>query len=157
VKVLIVYETKYGNTKKAAEVIGKEIESAGNEINVVKVSDVKTEELKDYEAFVIGSPTHAGSHVGSIKKFINLLSDSSFDGKKIAVFDTHTGSGGEGSGGGLLKKAKQKMEKQIQKQAPKLEKIINGLQVAVKGMKGPLIDGELDRCKEFAKKIASNL
>jgi len=34
---------------------------------------------------------------------------------------------------------------------------VNGLQVAVEGIKGPLIEGELDKCKEFGKEIAKNL
>lgn len=47
-----------------------------------------------------------------------------------------------------MRRAVKKMEKQIQKN-PNLKKIINGLQVAVKGIKGPLIEGELDKYKEF--------
>ena len=48
----------------------------------------------------------------------------------------------------VIKGQVKKMEKQIQKN-PNLKKIINGLQVAVKGIKDPLIEGELDKCKEF--------
>ena len=47
-----------------------------------------------------------------------------------------------------MRRAVKKMEKQIQKN-PNLKKIINGLQVAVKGIKGPFIEEELDKCKEF--------
>ena len=75
----------------------------------------------------------------------------------MVVFDTHIGPGGENSGGGMLKKAVKKMEKQIQQKTPKLKKLTSGLQVAVKGMKGPLVDGELERCKAFGKEILSKL
>ncbi|MHA2127977.1 MAG: flavodoxin family protein [Promethearchaeota archaeon] len=151
-KVLIVYETKYGNTKKAAETIGEVIKEAGNEVTVVKVDAVEMDTIKDYGAFVIGSPTYASYQARSIKKFISSLTVET--GTKIAVFDTHTGDGV--STGGAMRRAVKKMEKQIQKN-PNLEKIMPGLKVAVKGIKGPLIDGELEKCRAFAKEIADNL
>ena len=151
-KVLIVYETKYGNTKKAAEAVGESIKEAGNEITVMKVDAVEMDTVKDYSAIVVGSPTYASNQARSIKKFISSL--SGLEDTKIVVFDTHTGDGK--STGGLMRRAVKKMEKQIEK-APNLKKIMNGLQVAVKGIKGPLIDGELDKCKEFGKEIASKL
>ena len=151
-KVLIVYETKYGNTKKAAETMGDVIKEAGNDVAVVKVDAVERESIKDYKAIVIGSPTYASSQAKSIKKFISSLDVET--GTKIVVFDTHSGDGI--NTGGPMRRAVKKMEKQIDKN-PNLEKIMNGLQVAVKGIEGPLIDGELEKCKTFAKQIAENL
>ncbi|MFX1345081.1 MAG: flavodoxin family protein [Promethearchaeota archaeon] len=151
-KVLIVYETKYGNTKKAAETIGEVIKEVGNDITVVKVNTVEMDTIKEYDAIVIGSPTYAGSQARSIKKFISSLSVK--PDTKIVVFDTHTGDGI--TTGGVMRRAVKKMEKQIQKNQ-NLKKIMNGLQVAVKGIKGPLVEGELEKCKVFAKEIAKNL
>lgn len=151
-KVLIVYETKYGNTKKAAETMGDVIKEAGNDVTIMKVDAVESERVKDYEALVIGSPTYASSQAKSIKKFISSLDVDA--GTKIVVFDTHSGDGI--NTGGPMRRAVKKMEKQIEKN-PNLEKIMNGLQVAVKGIEGPLIDGELEKCKAFAKKIVENL
>jgi flavodoxin len=151
-KVLIVYETKYGNTKKAAETIGEVIKDAGNEVIIMKVDAVEMDSINGYGAIVIGSPTYASNQARSIKKFISSLNVDA--GTKIVVFDTHTGDGI--STGGVMRRAVKKMEKQIQKN-PNLNKIVNGLQVAVKGIKGPLIEGELDKCKEFAKEIVKNL
>ncbi|MFW9882175.1 MAG: flavodoxin family protein, partial [Candidatus Thorarchaeota archaeon] len=151
-KVLIVYETRYGNTKRAAETIGEVIKETGNDITVVKVDAVVMDTIKDYDAIVIGSPTYAGSQARSIKKFISSLAVQ--PNTKIVVFDTHIGDGI--TSGGIMRRAVKKMEKQIQKN-PNLKKIVNGLQVAVKGIKGPLIEGELEKCKAFAKEIAKNL
>ena len=151
-KVLIVYETKYGNTKKVAETIGEAIKEEGNEITVAKVDAVEMDTVKDYEAIVIGSPTYASSQAGSIKKFISSLIVE--PDTKIVVFDTHSGDGI--STGGVMRRAVKKMEKQIQKN-PNLKKIMNGLQVAVNGIKGPLIEGELEKCEAFGKEIAKNL
>ena len=108
--------------------------------------------IKNYGAIVIGSPTYASSQAKSIKKFITSLSVE--EDVNIVVFDTHTGDGK--STGGIMRRAVKKMEKQIEKN-PKLKKVMGGLQVAVKGIKGPLIDGELDKCKEFGKELAKKL
>ena len=151
-KVLIVYETKYGNTQKCAETIGEVLKSSGNEVSVIKVDAVKMDSIKDYGAFVIGSPTYASSPAKSIKKFISSLTVE--PGTKIVVFDTHSGDGINTKG--PMRKAMEKMEKQIQKNS-NLTKIMSGLKVAVNGIKGPLVEGELEKCKAFAKEIAEKL
>ncbi len=103
-KILVVYETKYGNTKKAAETISEGIKEEGNETDIVHVNDVEKESIKDYDAIIIGSPTYVGSHAKSIKKFISSLSVEG--DMKIVVFDTHTGDGK--STGGMMRKAVKK-------------------------------------------------
>ena len=151
-KVLIVYETKYGNTQKCAETMGEVLKASGNDITVSKVDAVEMNSISDYGAIVVGSPTYASSQAKSIKKFISSLAVE--PGTKIVVFDTHSGDGMTTSG--PMRKAMEKMEKQIAKN-PNLMKIMGGLKVAVNGIKGPLVDGELEKCKAFAKEISEKL
>jgi flavodoxin len=151
-KVLIVYETKFGNTQKCAEAMGEVLKDSGNEITVIKVDAVERESVKDYGAIVVGSPTYASSQARSIKKFISSLAVE--PGTKIVVFDTHSGDGV--TTGGAMRRAMEKMEKQIAKN-PNLTKIMGGLKVAVNGIKGPLVEGELEKCKAFAGEIAEKL
>ena len=150
-RVLIVYESKYGNTKKVAETIGEGIIEEGNEPDVTHVKEVEEETVKDYDIILIGSPTYVGSHAKSIKKFIKSLVNLPLEGKSFAVFDTHMG----GKGGGFLRNAVKKMEEQIIKTIPSLKKVTSGLAVEVKGFKGPIADGELPNCKNFGRKICS--
>ena len=152
-KVIIVYKTKFGNTKKAAEAIGEGLAEGGHDIVLKNVDEINVDEIKDVDMLVIGSPTYAGSHARSIKKFINKLSEINLEGKSIAAFDTHS-SGGDGK---FLRKAVFKMEKQILKKIPGIKKVMDGLQVGVHGIEGPLIDGELEKCKEYGKNLASQL
>jgi len=56
-----------------------------------------------------------------------------------------------------LEKAVKKMEKQIGEKAPGLKLLAPGLSVRVDGMKGPITQGELPRCKDFGVKIANLL
>ncbi len=59
--------------------------------------------------------------------------------------------------GGDFEKAVKKMEKRIGEKVPALKLITSGLSIKVDGMKGPITDGELPKCKEFGKKIANLL
>jgi len=54
-------------------------------------------------------------------------------------------------------KAVKKMEKQITEKAPGLKLLAPGLSIRVDGMKGPITQGELPRCKDFGVKIATQL
>jgi len=149
--VLVVYETKFGNTKQAAETIAegmKEVEQINTE--VINVNDVDYSKVRDFDAIIIGSPTWAGNCTDTIKNFIKELVGLSLSEKFYAVFDTNTGLP-------LLSKAVKKMEKRIGKQIPSLRKILPGLPIRVKGTKGPIVEGELPKCQNFGKEIALNL
>ena len=149
--MLIVYETKFGNTKKAAETIAEGIKE-GEQIKteVINVNDVDYSKVKDFDAIIIGSPTWAGNCTDTIKNFVDGLAELSLNGKFYAVFDTNSGIP-------LLSKAVKKMEKLISKKLPSFKKILPGLPVRVKGTKGPIVEGELPKCQNFGKEIALNL
>ncbi|MFX1391862.1 MAG: flavodoxin family protein [Promethearchaeota archaeon] len=148
-KVLIVYYTKYGNTKKVAELIAEGIAStAGNEVKVKNVNDVNPKNKASYDLILIGSPNHFGRHVGSIKKFIDKLPGSQLKVKGYAVFDTYILADFE--------KAVKKMEKQISEVMPDLTKASSGLSIKIEGKgtsKGPITNEDLPKCKEFGARL----
>jgi len=49
------------------------------------------------------------------------------------------------------------MEERIGEQVPGLRLITPGLGIKVSGMNGPLADGELPKCVDFGKKLATQL
>jgi len=67
----------------------------------------------------------------------------------FAVFDTYIK--------GDFEKAVKKMEKKINEKVPELKQIASGLSIKVQGMKGPILEEELPKCKDFGKKIANQL
>jgi NAD(P)H dehydrogenase (quinone) len=78
-KVLVIYYSRSGNTKKMAEVIGESINKAGVKTVVKDLKSTLVDELPGYDAILIGSPTYYGSMSAEIKK---LLDDSvKFHGK----------------------------------------------------------------------------
>ena len=149
--MLVVYETKFGNTKKAAETIAEGMKEGEQiETEVLNVNDVDYSKVRDYDAIIIGSPTWAGNCTDTIKKFVDELAGLSLNEKFYAVFDTNSGIP-------LLSKAVKKMEKLISKKLPSFKKILPGLPVRVKGTKGPIVEGELPKCQNLGKEIAIKL
>lgn len=149
-RALIVYESKYGNTKLAAEKIAEGMsEISGGEAMLIEVKKVDLGQIARYDVILVGSPNHMGQATSSIRKFIDKLGELNLEGKQAAVFDTYQG--------GDFEKAVKKMEKQIGQKAPALKLIAPGLSIRVDRMKGPISDGELPKCKEFGAMIATRM
>jgi len=147
-KVLIVFDTKHGNTQQCAELIADGINSVeGNETEVVNVKDFELSENITYDLILIGSPNHVGSHVKSIKKFIKNLSSANVKASSFATFDTYMSKDFE--------KAVKKMEKQISENLPNSTMALPGLSIKVGGMKGPIVEEDLSKCKKFGIKLAT--
>ena len=150
-KVIVVYESKYGNTKLVAETIiegmreAKRIETVLSELKEVDLGKILA-----YDVILVGSPNHFGGPTSDIRKFIDKLGKLPLEGKLFAVFDTYLGKG-------FFEKAVKKMEKRINEKVPELKQIVPGLSIRVQGMRGPIIEGELPKCKEFGNKIATEI
>ena len=149
-KAIVVYESKYGDTKRVAEAIAEGMrEVPGVEAVLNEVKEVELDKLTEFDAILVGSPNHMGSATKGIRKFIDELGRLSPGVKLGAVFDTYIGRDFE--------KAVKKMEKQIGEKVPGLKLAAPGLSIKVEGMKGPISEGELPKGKEFGVKMASQL
>lgn len=149
-KVFVVYDTKYGNTKLVAEEIVNGIEDVGGiETAIGYVKEVDIEEVAGSDAILIGAPNHMGGPSWTIGGFIDKLGRVNLKAKGFAVFDTYAGTDFE--------KAVKKMEERINRKIPGLKQIAPGLSIKVQGMKGPLVEGELPKCREFGKRIANQI
>jgi len=149
-RVIVVYESKYGNTKRVAETIIEGMgESEGIETVLSELKKIDIEKILDYDVILIGSPNHWGGPTRGVKKFIDKLGKLSIKEKLYAVFDTYLGKDFE--------KAVKKMEKRIDERVPGLKQIAPGLSIRVQGMKGPILEVELPKCREFGSRIASQI
>jgi len=150
-RVIIVYESKYGNTKLVAETIAEGMrEVEGVETVVSEVKEVDLKKIPDYDAILLGSPTHIGEPTRGIKKFIDKLGKLPLEGKFFAAFGTYLL-------GKSFEQATKKLEKRISEKVPGSKLAAPGLSIRVEGMKGPISEGELPKCKEFGNKIATQL
>ena len=124
-------------------------EVEGIETVLGELKEVDLNKVPDYDAILIGSPNHFGGPTRGPKKFIDKLGKLPLKEKMFAVFDTYFR--------GDFEKAAKKMEKRINEKAPGLKQIAPGLSIKVQGVKGPIVEGELPKCKEFGNKIANQL
>ncbi|MEM2739408.1 MAG: flavodoxin domain-containing protein [Candidatus Bathyarchaeia archaeon] len=96
-KILIVYYSRTGNTKRLAEVFAEALKGEGVEVDLKPVSGVKPEDLEAYDGIAIGSPTYYGLMASEVKKLIDdsVKIHGRLDGKVGAAF---TSAGGYSTG-----------------------------------------------------------
>jgi len=147
-KALVIYDSQFGNTEQIAKAIGGAL---GAEAKVVKVGEVSAADIVPYSYIIIGSPTQGGRQTMAIKTFLENLPADALKGKRFAAFDT---------------RFKNVFAKVFGYAAPRIESAIKakgGNTTAqpqgffVKGTKGPLLDGELERAATWAKAIAAGV
>ena len=95
-KAIVIYYSRSGNTKEMAQIIANAIKEADLQIDCKSVNDVKAEDLLNYDAIVIGSPTYYGHMAGPIKQlFDDIVSfHGKLDGKVGAAFTSSANIGG---------------------------------------------------------------
>jgi len=152
VKVFVVYDSKYGNTKKVAEEIVEGLKEVGGiETSISYVKEADLEGVADADALIVGAPNHMGNPSMAIKKFIDKLAKLNLKAKGIAFFDTYYAKKKN------FEKALKKMEKRVNTKRPDLKLIMPGLSIKVNDVSGPIAEGELPKCRDFGRKIASQL
>ena len=95
-KVYVVYWTQSGNTQEMAEAVGKGIEGAGKEAQVISVSDVSADVLKDASAFALGCPAMGAEELeeGEMEPFVSEV-EKFASGKTIGLFGSYGWGDGE--------------------------------------------------------------
>jgi menaquinone-dependent protoporphyrinogen IX oxidase len=155
-KGIVVYDTSYGNTKKIAETIAETLKESGIEIDLFYAKDVKKLNAKDYDFLALGSPTKFGTMSFTIKFFLGKVKSEEWMNKPFAAFDTENPENFERA------RAENKEWSAAEKIAEKLrEKKMNQLLPVLKalviGQKGPIVEGEIDRTKDYASQLAARL
>lgn len=93
-KVLVGYYSRTGTTEKMAEYIGEGIRITGNNAELKKISEIKSEEdLKAYDGFVFGCPTYHRDLTEGMKRFLFLAEKANLTGKMGGAFGSYTHSG----------------------------------------------------------------
>jgi len=71
-KVLVVYDSRTGNTERMATAVADgAMQVKGTEVVVLKVDKAKMQDLIDSDAIILGSPTYYGNMSGKMKSFID--------------------------------------------------------------------------------------
>ena len=155
-KGTVVYDTSYGNTKKIAETIADTLKESGIEVDLFDVKNVKKLSGKDYDFFVLGSPTKFGTMSFTTKFFLGKVKSEEWMNKPFAAFDTENPENVEKSR--IENKEWSAAEKIAEKlREKKMNQLLPVLKTLVLGQKGPLVEGEVDRTKDYARQLAAKL
>ena len=93
-KVLVVYNTRRGETKAIADLIAEGIRFEGAEAKVVNVTDVKKEaDIEGYDGYVFGSATYHGEMMQGMKTMLFLTENVDLEGKAGGSFGAFGWSG----------------------------------------------------------------
>jgi len=80
VKAIVVYESKYGNTKLAAESVVEGLNQvSGTEVKLAELNDVDLTQIGEFDMVLVGSPNHIGRATRSIRKFIDELGNTNLN------------------------------------------------------------------------------
>ena len=96
-KVLIVYDSRSGNTEKMAFAVAEGVKAKKVEAIVKKVEETSVEDLADHDAIIMGSPTYYGQMSGKLKELVDKSVEvhGKLEGKVGGAF---TSSGGTATG-----------------------------------------------------------
>lgn len=150
-KGIVVYDTSYGNTKKIAETITETLKESGIEVDLFHAKNVKKLNAKDYNILIVGSPTRFGTMSFAIRGFIGKVKSEEWMNKPFAAFDTENPENIEKKQGSAAEKIATKLTEK------KMNQLLPVLKAQVLGAKGPLVEGEIERTKEYARNLAAKL
>ena len=97
-KILIVYDSRSGNTEKMAYTVAEGVREEDINVVIRKVDDASIDELPDADGVILGSPVYYGLPTGKIKEFVDasVKYHGKLDGKVGGAFassgGTHTGA-----------------------------------------------------------------
>ncbi len=155
-KGIVVYDTSYGNTRKVGETIAQTLKEAGIEVDLFHLKEVKKLSSRDYDFFVLGSPTRFGTMSFAVGRFMGKVKSDEWMNKPFAAFDTENPENIERAR--LEKKTWSAAEKIAEKlEEKKMKLVMPVLKAAVVGQKGPLVEGEIEKIRENAKELATKL
>jgi flavodoxin I len=158
-KVLIVYDSVYGNTEQIAQAIGHALGSQ-EDVEVLRVGDVKPEQLTGLKLLIVGSPTHGFRPTPTINSLLERIPMNGLGGVKVAAFDTRISMDDidppilRFAGRlvvGLFGYAAKPIADKLKVKGGELTIPPEGF--FVEGTEGPLKEGELERATDWARQI----
>jgi flavodoxin len=159
-KVMVVYDSMYGNTQQIAQAIGEALGSQA-EVGVYRVGELRPEQLVGLDLLVVGSPTQRFNATPAVSSLLNSLPPGALKGRRVAAFDTRLTEQEMKSMSSVLSfsarlagasaYAAKHIASAMQKKGGELVAPPEGFYV--EGGEGPLVEGELERAAAWARQI----
>ncbi|MGE5593097.1 MAG: flavodoxin family protein [Betaproteobacteria bacterium] len=154
-KVLIVYDSIFGNTEQIARAIGKALGATAN-VEALRVGDVKPEHLSGLGLLIVGSPTRGFRPTKPIAGFLNSIPQDGLRGVRVSAFDTRISTADVRARFlnvmvKLFGYAAKPIADGLEKRGGSLAAPPEGF--FVKDTEGPLKDGEIERAAAWARSL----
>lgn len=93
--VLVVYDSRTGNTEAAAHEIAEGVKEAGATVEVKKVQDAGESDVEGAKSLILGSYCINDNYSGGLREFLdNTVANARHHDKFGAAFGTHKWKGG---------------------------------------------------------------
>lgn len=147
---IVVYDAWYGCTKVVAEEIARGLSADGRVGTVVaNLKEVSARQVLEHDIVVIGSPHRPGGPTDAIREMLEEFRTFDLRGRRFAFFDTcFIRDHGKTVG---------KMEGILRNRNPFVSPPFLGLSVIVRSPRGPILPGELSKCRELGRSIRTSL
>jgi flavodoxin len=166
-KVLVIYESMFGNTEQIARAVAAGL-GESVDVQVIEVTDAPTEPDPEVALIVAGGPTHAfsmsrestradaiskGAHEGErelgLREWMAALPSGQHT-EKMATFDTKIKSMRHLPGSAAKSAAKAAHHHGY-------ESVARAESFYVDDVDGPLLDGETDRARAWGRQLAASM
>jgi len=87
INALIVYFSKFGNTRRIAEAVAEVMKQAGD-ARVVSIDQLAASDFEPADLAVMGCPTHGFNVPQEVRTILEAQPPGILTGKRVAVFDT---------------------------------------------------------------------
>jgi len=160
-KVLVIYDSAYGNTERVAQAMGQAL-SEQAEVEVKRVTEAETTQLAGLDLLIVGSPTQRFQMLSSVKSFLDSIPAQGLTGVRVAAFDTRIALEDMDPGFArsvlnffirLFGYAAKPIAERLEKKGG--EPVLPPEGFFVEGTEGPLKEGELERAAAWARQAAA--
>ncbi len=95
-KIIVIYYSKTGNTKRMAELVEEGVKKEKVPVVLKSVAQLKANELLEYDGIIMGSPTYYGSMAFEMKELLDssVSHHGRLEGKVGGAFSSAANIGG---------------------------------------------------------------
>ncbi len=143
-KAMVVYDSVSGNTKQIAEAIARGL---GGDAKVYRADVVDSAAVKKVDLLAVGSPTYGGRPTDALSRLMERIVPALPAGIRVAAFDTRLKTR-------LVKVFGFAADRIAARFKGKGAQVVGAEGFFVRGRKGPLVDGEVERAASWGRQLA---
>lgn len=146
--ISIIYESKYGNGKKAMTYLETILRKNGYSVQFMSVHEIKPHSLPEADLYIFSAPNAFGKVVRSMRKFLEKIEIKNSKAQYIVVNTCLNPSSSQDKG-------LEQMEEILREK--NISKLSDGLKLKVMAMRGPLEAGYEKKLDELVQTIQTSL